>query len=143
METNIESLRDDPLRTAAPHCAPDEIELTLAQQTRRDQAFIEAKEWHADRIKKLTVAVLAGHLLSCPGLIGYPIKTIQIVDAADLWEVITQDVDQKELAKLLVSPLDIDAKNESWVWADELIDAYVDEMAALLASEDAQRELQA
>lgn len=104
---------------------------TLAQQVRHDTDFVEATEWHYARVLPLIKATLAGHIACCPALLD---KSIQPMTASDLYETITEDVDQAEMAKLLISPLDWEAKASSWVFFSELIEGYAKRTAEFLAT---------
>lgn len=107
---------------------------TLEEENARSIAYLEAKEFHAPRAKMLIVSALAGHIPSCPGMLRG--KFEPKMEAGDLWEAITEDADPAMLAKLLASPLDRDAKSETWVWAAGLIESYANEVADVLAKEE-------
>ncbi len=106
----------------------------IPEQVARDVAYLEAMEFHRARIKHLVVLTLGGHISFCPGNLRG--KFEPKVEAGDIWEAITEDMDSKELAKLLVLPVDSDAKDAWWTRADELITAYADKTADLLAREE-------
>ena len=106
----------------------------IPEQVARDAAYLEAMEFHRTRIKMLVEAALGGRIPFCPGNLRG--KFQPKMEAGDIWEAITEDMDGKELARLLVLPVDNEAKDAWWTQADELITAYADKTADLLAREE-------
>lgn len=106
-----------------------------AQQSASAFVYVDALEFHRARIKMLVESALGGHIPFCPGVLNG--KFEPKMEAGDIWEAITEDMDGAELAKLLVLPVDCDAKDAWWTRADELITAYADKTADLLAKEEA------
>lgn len=108
--------------------------LSANEQATRNIAYAEAMEFHKTRIKVLVEATLGGHIYFCPGVLRG--KFEPKMEAGDIWEAITRDMDSAELAKLLVLPVDKEAKDGWWTLADELITAYAELTAAALAREE-------
>lgn len=108
---------------------------TPAQQSASAFVYVDALEFHRARIKVLLESALGGRIPFCPGILNG--KFVPKMEAGDIWEAITEDMDRNELAKLLVLHVDNDAKDAWWTRADELITAYADKTADLLAKEEA------
>lgn len=114
--------------------------LSPAQQASYDTAYLEAKEFHAARVRFLVVGVLAGRIPFCIGWFQRSGETARLepkMDSSDLLDAIGL-IDKPELlAKLAVAGLDQDAKNEALADAMDLVLAYVDKTADLLAKREA------
>lgn len=106
----------------------------IPEQVARDAAYLEAMEFHRAHVKPLVEATLGGRIPFCPGHLGG--KYEPKMTAGDIWHEITEDKGDDEKAKLLVLHVDNEAKDAWWTQADELITAYADKTADLLAREE-------
>jgi len=129
---NIESLHDDPSRTAPP------TELTPDRNARYEATYERVNDFYLTRTRDNIKEVMSGRAPSCRVLCG---GVFQVMGAADLYDAIFGGEESEDMAKLAISPLDQDAKAESWVWADTLITAFIErdaeyraERAAVLES---------
>lgn len=110
--------------------------LSPAQQASHDTAYLEAKEFHTPRVRFLVVGTLAGRIPCSP---GYCRGVIAKMDASDLLDEIGITDNHALIAKLAVAGMDQDAKNESLADAMDLIAAYIDKTADLLAKAEARQ----
>lgn len=108
--------------------------LTAAQQASYDAAYLEAKEFHVPRVRFLVVGTLAGRIPCSP---GYCRGVIAKMDASDLLDEIGITDSHTLIAKLAVAGMDQDAKNEGQADSMDLILAYIDKTADLLAKREA------
>lgn len=99
----------------------------------REIAYLEALDFHRDRVRPLVIAVLAGSLPFCPALQG---DQIEKMDRADLLEAmgITDDVDLH--AKLFAAAFDPDTRADAFGVCEDIIAAYVEKTAVALAREE-------
>lgn len=114
--------------------------LTPAQQSDYDAAYLEAKEFHTPRVRFLVVGVMAGRIAHCIGWLQPPGQVPRLeprMAASDLLEAMGLIDTPDLLAKLAVAGMDSDAKGESLADAGDLIAAYIDKTADLLAKEEA------
>lgn len=106
-------------------------------QKRYDIAYLEAKEFHTDRVRFLVVGVMAGRIPHCIGELKGRLE--QKMDCSDILEASGLLDDNELMAKLAVAGLDQDAKNEAQADSMDLILAYVDKTADLLAKAEARQ----
>ncbi|OWT61993.1 hypothetical protein [Candidimonas nitroreducens] len=117
----IQSCGDDYMRTGA------EDDWTPAQQAQRDGEYHDEYTRCYNAVRQQMIETLAGRFPVCPIFIG---GRRQVLTGAEIAALLIEGKDaMAELGKLFASPLDADAKAESWVWASGLIEALVVETA--------------
>lgn len=115
--------------------------LSPVQQASYDTTYLEAKEFHASRIRTLVIATLAGGIPFCPGWFQRDGQAprIERLDCSDLLDTMGA-TDRPELfGKLFAAAFDRDTRAETFGEAEDLLAAYVDKTADLLAKEEARK----
>jgi len=104
-----------------------------------DTIYLEAKEFHAARVRTLVIACLAGGIPFCPGWHQKPGQPprIERMDCGDLLDTMGITDSPELIGKLFAAAFDSDSRGDAFGEAEDLLAAYVDKTADLLAKEEA------
>lgn len=127
MTFNPALVGDDPARTSPPD------DWSAAEEARYYVDLAEAQERYFHQVKWLVRDTVIGKLPACKVLYK---NHLQMLDAAELLEAITNEVDQKTQAKAMFGQLDQDTRADGWLAAEAMLDEFCQETAAFMAKKE-------
>lgn len=121
-------MNDFALEDRARTDPPDEI--SIAEQVRRDQAYLEEKEYQIIRVRERVIATMAGRIPACEVLYK---RHMQMLNAQELFEAIVDGLDPDSVAKTWAGYYDRDAHSEAAIFVMEKTNEFCEETADHLA----------